>query len=234
MVILAVGAHPDDMETYCSGTLAKYADRGDKVYVCVMANGCCGTMDMTRDEIVKIRRKEAQASSDLIGAELIWMGYDDADLFSTGEVRTRLREIMRRLQPDVVLTHTPMDYNPDHSATAQIVRSAVGLAGMCAGEKIPVLYCWELQSGMGFVPTEYVDISDFWAVKKRMMACHQTQVPLMSDLFRDSYDDPEKGNFFEGIEIQSRYRGLQCGVKYAEGFIRAGGASRVCAGTLLP
>ena len=237
MVVLAVGAHPDDIDTYCSGTLAKYAALGHKVYMCIAANGCCGTMDMARDEIVKIRRKEAQASADIIGAALIWMDYDDAVLFQTPEVRTRFLHVLQSVQPDVVLTHTLVDYNPDHSETARIMRDVVGLLGLRTEhtmEKTPVMYCWELQSGMGFIPTEYVDISDFFETKKRMMACHHSQISLMKELFRDSYDDPAKGNFFEGIEIQARYRGLQCGAMYAEGFVRANDAFRVCAGTLLP
>lgn len=235
MVILAVGAHPDDIDTYCAGTLAKYAAQGREVHMCIAADGCCGTMDLTREEIVRIRRREAQASADVIGADLIWMGYHDASLFSTAEVRDRFRRLLQSLEPDVVLTHTPLDYNPDHSATAQIVWNAAGLAeprGRFA--KRPALYSWELQSGLGFIPTEYVDISDYMEIKKRMMACHQTQIPLMADLFRDSYDAPLKGTFFEGIEIQARYRGFQCGVRYAEGFIRAGCAPWARAGRLLP
>lgn len=231
MVVLAVGAHPDDIDTYCAGTLAKYAARGHQIHMCIAANGCCGTMELTREEIVRIRRREAQSSADVIGANLIWMGYDDASLFTTAEVRARFRRLLRSLEPDVVLTHSLLDYNPDHSATAQFMRDANGLGGPC---RCSALYSWELQSGLGFIPTEYVDISGYMEMKRRMMACHQTQIPLMADLFRDSYDDPVKGTFFEGIEIQARYRGLQCGVRYAEGFIRAGGAPWACADRLLP
>ena len=240
MNVLAVGAHPDDIETYCGGTLAKYAAQGHSVTMCIACNGNCGSAEYDRETIVKIRHKEAQASADLIGAKLIWMGNDDAVFFNSPEQRIRFIEMVREAKPDVILTHSLRDYNPDHETTANIVHDVVPLLPLvnlpAKGymETIPKVYYWETQSGLGFLPTEYVDISDYMETKKRMLACHVSQVSWMKVQAKDTFDTLEKGGFFEGIEIQSRYRGLQCSVMYAEGFIRAYDAFRVCAGTMLP
>ena len=242
MKVLAIGAHPDDIEISCAGTLAKYAQRGDKVFMAtaIACNGCYGSAEYTPEEIVKIRHEEAQNSADVIGAKLVWMDNDDALFFNSREQRIRFVEMIREEQPDVILTHSLRDYNPDHEMTANIVHDCVpilplvNLPAKGAMDLSPTVYYWETQSGLGFVPTEYVDISDYMETKKRMMACHISQVAWMKVQAKDAYDTLEKGGFFEGIEIQSRYRGLQSNVMYAEGFIRANDAFRVHPGQLLP
>ena len=81
MRVLAFGAHPDDIEFRMAGTLAKCAKRGDEIFMCVATNGEIGSYGMSREEIAAMRKKEAQASCDLIGATLIWLGYEDEMLF---------------------------------------------------------------------------------------------------------------------------------------------------------
>ena len=115
MRVLAFGAHPDDIEFRMAGTLAKYAARGDEVYMCVATNGEIGSYGMSREEIAAMRRKEAQASADVIGAHLIWLGYEDEMLFDNRETRMAFIEAIRLARPDVIFAPPKFkDYNQDH------------------------------------------------------------------------------------------------------------------------
>ena len=89
MNVLAIGAHPDDIEMQCAGTLALYARAGHKVFMAVATNGNVGSPTHTREEIGAIRRKEQEASCSLIGASLIWMDFDDEWLFNDRATRIR-------------------------------------------------------------------------------------------------------------------------------------------------
>lgn len=95
MKVLAVGAHPDDLEILCVGTLAKYAQRGDSVTMAVATNGEVGSPTLCKAEIAEIRRHEAEASAAVIGAHLIWMNYPDEFLFSTEETRLTFLNMVR-------------------------------------------------------------------------------------------------------------------------------------------
>lgn len=217
MRVLAVGAHPDDLEILCAGTLAKYAARGDQVIMAVATNGEVGSTTLPKEEIAAIRRREAQASANLIGAEFIWMGYPDEFLFSTLETRLDFLNLVRKARPDVILAHAPVDYHPDHRTSGQIlwdirvmttVPNIVTEAPPC--DRIPEIYYFDTLAGIDFVPQYYVDISETFEMKKAMLACHRSQ----SAWLENQYDM----NYMQFIEYTCRYRGVQCGVKYAECF----------------
>jgi LmbE family N-acetylglucosaminyl deacetylase len=217
MRVLAVGAHPDDLEILCAGTLAKYAARGDQVIMAVSTNGELGSVTLPKEEIAAIRRQEAQASANLIGAEFIWMGYPDGFLFSTQETRLDFLNLVRKARPDVILAHAPVDYHPDHRTSGQIlwdirvmttVPNIVTEAPPC--DRIPEIYYFDTLAGIDFVPQYYVDISETFEMKKAMLACHRSQ----SAWLENQYDM----NYMQFIEYTCRYRGVQCGVKYAECF----------------
>ena len=89
MNILAIGAHPDDIEMQCAGTLALYKKQGHEIFVAVATNGNVGSPVLSREEIGNIRHKEQITSCEMIGAELIWMDYDDEWLFNDRPTRTR-------------------------------------------------------------------------------------------------------------------------------------------------
>src|SRR5262245_51661138 len=107
MRVLAVGAHPDDIEFLCAGTLAKYAQRGDKVTMAISTNGEVGSSTLSNDEIAKVREQEARASAAIIGAELVWLGYRDEFLYDNEETRLRYIDLVRECRPDVIITHDP-------------------------------------------------------------------------------------------------------------------------------
>ena len=80
MNILGIGCHPDDLEVFCGGTLAKYSQRGDKVFMAIATDGRIGSETLPPKKIVSVRKKEAQESAKVIGAELIWHGFEDQAL----------------------------------------------------------------------------------------------------------------------------------------------------------
>lgn len=235
MRVLAVCAHPDDAEILVGGTLAKYRSRGDEVFIAITTNGEMGHPSLPPEEIAAIRKQEAQSAAALIGAEMIWLGFPDEFMYDTKETRLEIINVIRRCRPDVVLTHWPGDlYNPDHTVTGQMVNDVaimttvpniVTEAPPC--EKIPVIYFMDSLAGVGFVPEEYVDITDYMEIKQSMLAEHRSQV---GDWLVNQYDV----SMSELIETGSRYRGIQAGVRYAEGFIRSKAWPRGVTGTLLP
>jgi LmbE family N-acetylglucosaminyl deacetylase len=233
MKILAVGAHPDDLEILCAGTLAKYAARGDCVTMAVATNGEVGSPTLEKAEIAEIRRLEAKAAADVIGAEFIWMNYPDEFLFSTEHTRLDFLNVVRRSRPDVVLTHAPTDYHPDHRATGQIlwdIRVMTTVPNIKTEhppcEKIPEIYYFDTVAGIDFVPQYYVDISKVFESKRQMLVCHKSQSIWLEHQYEMSYLD--------FIEYTGRYRGLQCGVPYAECFQSSPTWPKRSEGVLLP
>ena len=244
MNILAIGAHPDDCEAKCGGTLAKYARLGHKVFMASATNGNVGSTTLSKEEIAKVRKEEGRRSAAHIGAEFICLDYDDEMFFEDREARLRFIDLVRYCQADVILTHPTTDYNPDHELTGKIVRDIAVMIPVAKivtpnkpVDKIPVIAQFECASGVGFVPNEYVDISDDIEMKMAMLSEHKSQLSWMDDNYKGSYDGPidtEKRTVFDCIKLHSAYRGWQCGVKYAEGFIMTNDAYRVVPRRVLP
>ena len=216
MRVLAVGAHPDDLELLCAGTLAKYVQQGHQVSMAVALNGDAGSMTLAKEEISAVRKAEAEAAASLIGADFIWMGYPDGFLFSREDTRLAFINLMRRARPDVVITHAPTDYHPDHRTTGGIcwdTRIMTTIPNIKTEypvcEKIPEVFYMDTVAGINFQPEHYVDISDSMEVKRQMLACHKSQAGWM----RAQY-----GTDFGFMECVARFRGLQCGAQYAECF----------------
>ncbi|MBP3633852.1 MAG: PIG-L family deacetylase [Oscillospiraceae bacterium] len=238
MNILAVGAHPDDIELNCAGTLAKYAAQGHNVFICTATNGNIGSATLPKEEIGRIRKEEAAKSAAIIGAEYICLDYDDELFYEDVNVRIDFINMVRHCRPHIILTHNPHDYNPDHMLTSKIINDIqvmLPIAKIETKEKpweiMPAVYYFEPAKGMGFIPTDYVDISDHFETKRKMLLCHQSQVQWMADNYAGfSAED----TFIEDMKITAAYRGMQCGVKYAEAFIRCNDAYRMTAARLLP
>ncbi len=166
MNILAVGAHPDDVETMCAGTLAKYAAQGHKVFIATATNGNIGSAHHTMEEIGRIRKQEAANSAAIIGAEYICLDYDDEMFFEIDrETRLKFINLVRHCKADVIFTHNPHDYNPDHMLTSKIINDIavmIPIAHLKTEEPpynvIPSIWYFEPANSMGFVPTDYVDM----------------------------------------------------------------------------
>ena len=226
MNILAIGAHPDDVETMCAGTLAKYASQGHKVYIATATSGNIGSATHTMEEIAAIRKQEAANSAALIGAEYICLDYDDEMFYETKEVRMAFINLVRYCKADVIFTHSLHDYNPDHMLTSKIINDIavmIPIAHLKTESEpydcIPSIWMWEPVAGRGFIPTDYVDITDFYETKMKMLNCMESQKAWMAANYASLEGDEER--FFDTIRILSEFRGMQSGCKYAEGFVRA-------------
>lgn len=219
MNILAVGAHPDDLEILCAGTLSKYRARGDAVFMCHAANGDKGHFIIPPDELTGIRRKEAQDAAGVIGAEALELGFLDMEVHDTEQARLTFIDAVRGARPDVVITHYPDDYHTDHKAVSALMLEATFSATVPHVKtahdflpKLPVIYFMDTLAGLHFQPVEYVDITEVMPQKLAMMTKHQSQLTWLKE--HDNYDA------LDAIETMAKFRGYQCGVKYAEGFIR--------------
>jgi LmbE family N-acetylglucosaminyl deacetylase len=217
MNILFVGAHPDDIETFAGGTAALYAKQGAKVFFCVATNGNVGSSTLSAKEIAAIRHQEAQKGAGVIGAQLIWLDFDDEFLIDSRETRLRFIEAFRIARPDVVFCHYREDYNPDHSISGMIVDECIHMATVplistdsppC--DKIPHVYFMDTPAGVNFSPEIYVNITSVFDTKVKMVTMHESQNSWMKKMF---------GYELEAfLEIPARFRGLQAGCTMAEAF----------------
>lgn len=130
MNILGIGAHPDDLELLCAGTLACYSQDGHEVFMCHLCDGNKGSMVYSSKELAKIRRREAIESAKLIGAKSIWGGMSDGEVVLDLESRIKVIDVIRQANPDVVITHHPNDYHSDHINTSRLVFEAVYLSNL--------------------------------------------------------------------------------------------------------
>ena len=219
MNVLAVGAHPDDVEIACSGTLAKCVKRGDKVTVCHVSSGSLGHVVIPPEKLRGIRAAEAKKAGALAGiSKVVCAGFDDLAIFpESQEARDRLVKIIREANPDFIITHNPDDYMPDHTAVSRLVFDASFTATLpnyppktAHPARLVPIYYMDTLCGVNFVPTEFVDITQEIDLKIRMLECHESQLVWMRE--HDHID------FADMVRTCSKYRGYQCGATYAEGF----------------
>ncbi len=215
--VLAFGAHPDDLELQCAGTLAKFARLGVSVSMAIATDGSAGHMIIPPKELAEIRHAEASAAAQCIGAELYWMGYVDEMILDDIPTRLSFAEVIRKAKPDLILTHNPDDYHPDHRRVSQLVFDASFMSGLPNVHTetpfhpgVQPLYYYDSPGGIGFQATEYVDITETFAIKREMLSKHQSQVQWLMD--HDHVD------MLAQLEMAARGRGFQCHVALAEGF----------------
>lgn len=191
MRVMCFTAHPDDAETMCAGTLAKYKAQGHDVAIATLTRGDVGSPVLSRDEIAAVREKEARTSADVIGAELFWFGYDDEFLYDSPDVRRHVIDVLREFKPDLVLCpDKDNDYHPDHQRTGQLVWDTHVMAAVRLIETkhppcghIHEIWYYDTVAGIGFEPEHYVDISDFWETKVKMAKCHESQDSWMIHMY---------------------------------------------------
>jgi LmbE family N-acetylglucosaminyl deacetylase len=231
MNILAFGCHPDDVEVACAGTLVKYKKQGHHVVVCHMTNGNMGHVIIEPDELGEIRKAEAKKAGSIAGIEVITCDVGDLVVYDNKEQRDMVVDVIRYVKPDVIITHSPTDYMPDHVAVSKLVFDASFAAsvphygrGEAAG--LTPIYYMDTLAGVNFQPTEYVDISEEIDMKLEMLECHQSQLKWMRD--HDNID------FAEFVKTCARFRGLQCGVMYAEAFTQCYAWPKIMPKRMLP
>ena len=219
MKVLAIGAHPDDIELICAGTMAKFKNQGAEIFMCHVCDGNKGSKVYKSDELAKIRRNEAIESAKLIRATSIWAGISDGEVVLDLDSRKKIVEVIRQTAPDLIITHSPNDYHADHINTSRLVFEATYLAGLVlwdskypAPEKLPYLYYMDTIAGVNFMPDEYVDISETIEIKIEMMMKMQSQLGWLKEMHNVNSD--------EFIRTVAKFRGFQAGVEYAEAFVQ--------------
>jgi len=216
--ILAVGAHPDDLEILCGGTLARYVAEGHAVVMCHATRGDRGSFEHTSEEIARIRDAEARRAAGIAGAEHATLGFSDGEVNAADPEQRRLvANLVREFAPNVIITHSPGDYMVDHNEISKLIFDASFLATLplyeTGSERHPLvtpIYFMETIMGLGFSPTEFVDVSGQLETKVAMLEAQQSQLTWLRD--HDGID------IVEQMKTTTRFRGLQCGVQYAEGF----------------
>ena len=189
--VLALFAHPDDMEFMCAGTLAHLADKGAVIHVATMTAGDCGSTVMSAAKISRVRQKEAARSARLIGGTYTCLKEKDLFvLYERRQIRKTL-EIVRRVKPELVFTHSPSDYMLDHEITSHLVKTACFgalIPNFKTGAKpaakhtqgVPHLYYMIPFGGRDILgnqvrPRFCVDVTTTIDRKEKMLACHESQ-----------------------------------------------------------
>jgi LmbE family N-acetylglucosaminyl deacetylase len=216
--VLAVGAHPDDLEILCGGTLARFVQEGHQVVMCHVARGDRGSFVHTSGEIAELRDAEARQAADRCGARHATLGLRDAEVDASNPAHRRLMiDLVREMKPDLIITHHPHDYMGDHNEVSRLVFDCSFHATLPLYEtdrpyhdRVTPLYYMDTLMGVGFQPTEYVDVSETIDVKAAMLEAHESQLTWLRD--HDGVD------IVEQMRTAARFRGLQCGATYAEGF----------------
>lgn len=228
LTAIAIGAHPDDIEFHMAGTLLLLKDAGVDIHMWNLANGSCGTMVHSYDQIVRMRWQEAQDSACEAGATIYPPVVDDLRIFYTAELIARVTAVIRRVKPDIILTHPPQDYMEDHMNTCRLVVTGAFARGMPNFASHPPEPIWTgqtviyhtvphgLEDGLRrpFQPELYVDISSTLARKRAMLAKHRSQKDWL---------DASQGMDSYLIEMEStgRILGQQSGhFEYAEAWRR--------------
>lgn len=222
--ILAVHAHPDDIETLCAATLALLAANGHHITIATMTAGDCGSVEMTLEETAKVRRQEAAMAAALIGADYIGAAFGDLCVFNDDPSRRRTTELVRAARPDIVITAAPADYHPDHEATSVLVRDALFASSVPnyktgperALNAIPHLYFMDPiegrdRAGKPIEPEFAVDVTQYFDKKCAMLAAHASQRNWV--LKQHGIDD-----YMGAMQQWTAKRGRLFGVSYAEGF----------------
>jgi LmbE family N-acetylglucosaminyl deacetylase len=201
--IVCVGGHPDDPESGCAGTLARYTELSHPVTVIYLTRGERGIRDKGLDEAARIRSAECEQACKIIGAKPIFFGQIDG---ATEVTKTHVDAMSRLLsseKPDIVFAHWPIDTHMDHQ-----VASFLAIRAVIALRPRPQLYFFEVNTGsqsQGFLPNTYVDISSVLEKKKAALFAHVSQDG--QGIWRDHH------------EVIAKWRGREASVAAAEAFV---------------
>ena len=195
MNILAIGAHPDDIEIGCGATLLKYARAGHNVYMFVLSDGSFGG-----DPGLRLKEQK-EAAEFLKVQEVFWGNFRDTEISDSRELIVRIEEIVNKTNPDVVFMNYPEDVHQDHRAAAN--------AGMSATRYIKEVLFFEVPTTQNFQPDIFVDIEDILEDKLKLMRIHASQVTRTK---------VKNLTILESALSCANFRGYQGRVKYAEAF----------------
>lgn len=219
--ILAIGAHPDDVELGCGGTIAKLISEGKNVAVVDLTKGELGTRGT--DETRKVEATEAAKILGILARENL--GMKDGFLQNSEEYQMRIVKMIRKYQPEIVLANAIEDRHPDHAKGAKLVSDACFLAGLVKietsldGEKQAT---WRPKQVFHYIqwkhiqPDFVVDISDF--LDKKIEACLAYKTQFYNPDSKEPVTPIATKDFLESLTYRAQDLGRLSGVAYAEGF----------------
>jgi len=188
--VLALMAHPDDIEITCAGTLILLKGAGWDVHLATMTAGDMGSMRLSRARIARVRRREAEASAKILGASYGCLGFNDLTIVCDERSKRRVSGLIRAVKPDVVITHPPRDYMADHEETSRLAREAAFTSTMpnwkATGSRarpcdaLPViLYADPIDNtdyfGRRVAAHFVVDVTPVIDIKAQMLSAHESQ-----------------------------------------------------------
>ncbi len=223
-VVLSIGAHPDDAEFMCAGTLALLRERGWQVHIATMTPGDGGTVQYSREEISRIRKSEAARAAALLDGTYHCLESSDIFIMYDRPHLLKTIELVRKVRPTIVFTLSPADYMVDHETASRLAQTACFCCGVVniptpaaePFEPIPYLYYADPVEGKDKLGTEIrpamvVDIEAAMEMKEKMLCCHESQ----RDWLLKHHGMDEYVNMMKAF---ARRRGEQIGCRFGEGF----------------
>jgi LmbE family N-acetylglucosaminyl deacetylase len=201
--VVCVGGHPDDPESGCGGTLARYAEAGHKVTIIYLTRGERGIRGKSLDEAAAIRTAEAEQACRILHARPVFAGQIDGAAELNQERVAAFTKLLAAESPDLVFTQWPVDTHMDHQVASLLTQRAFYSLG-----RRFALYFYEVDTGaqtQGFKPTDYVDVTAVREKKKAALFAHKSQ-------------DGER-IYREHHEVMEKWRGREARVDAAEAFV---------------
>lgn len=226
-VALSFLAHPDDAEILCAGTLIRLAAEGWEIHIATATPGDCGSATLPAEEIASIRRGEAAAAAQLIGATYHCLEERDVNVLYDHPANRKAIDLFRQIAPTLVFTHPRHDYMLDHEQVHLLARSATfsfpipnaSSLPLPTGAAVPWLYfCDPIErldpyTGVRMLSSTFVDITNVMSRKIEMLACHASQ----RDWLRSHHGMDE---YVEAMKQHGADRGKEVGHDYAEAFVQ--------------
>lgn len=202
MNILAIGAHFDDIELGCAGSLAKHIHNKDKVYILVIADSEYSDYSGKILRTKEIALKEGEESASILGADKMFcFGFKTKEIKFSTELIEKINKVIDELQIDTIYTHWIHDIHQDHSA--------VGRASLVAGRHVPRILMYRSNwyiADVSFRGSFFVDVSPYMETKIKAIKSHQTEYKKFGEKWIDF------------VKHQNRNSGIEMGVQYAEVF----------------
>ena len=223
---MVIGAHPDDAELCCGGTIAKLTKDNKKVVLVDCTEGEMGTRGTNQ-----IRLKEARIAAKILGVEdRINLGMRDGFIRTSEENLYKMVQVIRRFRPKIILMHPWFERHPDHENVHNLVRDSLFKCGLKKYVteydnkeqsifRTRKVFCYQQAYQLPKLPDFFVDISDVHDIKLDAIRAFSSQVFVPGQYESEPKTRLSSPEFMIELESRARYYGGLCGVKYAEAFV---------------
>ncbi|HRP02819.1 MAG TPA: bacillithiol biosynthesis deacetylase BshB1 [Candidatus Kapabacteria bacterium] len=223
---MIIGAHPDDAELACGGTIAKLTKENKRVVIVDCTEGEMGTRGTN-----EIRLKEAKAAAKILGVnDRINLGLRDGFVRTDEDSIYKIVQAIRRFRPRAIIVNPPFERHPDHQNTHNLLRDSIFKSGLLKYEtefegkkqdryRTKKLFCYEQSYQFPRNPDFFVDTSETHSLKIEAIRAFSSQVFVQGQYENEAKTNLSSPEFMEELESKARYYGGLCGVKYAEAFL---------------